>query len=155
VGIIIQWEGRNPEFANLEMANSKQTRNQGSGESKPVRGRYTVVLLAGAIAICAAVYLVQTYGQEMLSLLVSNERDTKAALLTEREWAQRLEVPGVANLHKISEELYRGAQPSGEGVQQLKRLGIKTVINLRSFHSDRAEIGDTGEIPAYLMSIFI
>lgn len=103
-----------------------------------------MVLLVGAVVICAAVYLVQTYGQEMLSLLVSNERDTEAALLTEREWAQRLEVSGVENLHKVSEELYRGAQPGGEGMQQLKKFGIKTIVNLRSFHSDRGEIGDTG-----------
>ncbi len=126
------------------MANDEQITSQGSEKTKSVRSRYTVVLLAGAVVICAAVYLVQTYGQEMLSLLVSNERDTEAALLTEREWAQRLEVRGVENLHKVSEELYRGAQPSGEGMQQLKELGIKTIVNLRSFHSDRGEIGDTG-----------
>jgi protein tyrosine/serine phosphatase len=29
-------------------------------------------------------------------------------------------------------------------MQQLKELGIKTIVNLRSFHSDREEIGDTG-----------
>ena len=126
------------------MAKDKQISSRGSEKTKPIRSRYTVVFLAGAVAICTAVYFVRTYGQEMLSLIASHERDTEAALLTERGWAKRLEVPGVANLHKISEELYRGAQPSGEGVQQLKRLGIKTVINLRSFHSDRAEIGDTG-----------
>ena len=111
---------------------------------KSVRSRYTVFFLTGAVVICAAVYLVQTYGQEILSLLVSNDRDTEAALLTEREWAQRVEVPGVENLHKVSDDLYRGAQPSVEGMQQLKELGIKTIVNLRSFHSDRGEIGDTG-----------
>ncbi len=126
------------------MAKDEQITSQGSEKTKSVRSRYTVVLLVGAVVICAAVYLVQTYRQEMLSLLVSNERDTEAALLTEKEWAQRLEVPGVANLHKVSEELYRGAQPSSEGMQQLKELGIKTIVNLRSFHSDRGEIGDTG-----------
>lgn len=126
------------------MAKDEQITSQGSEKTKSVRSRYTVVLLAGAVVICAAVYLVQTYGQEMLSLLVSNERDTEAALASERQWAQRLEVPGVKNLHKVSEELYRGAQPSSEGMQQLKKLGIKTIVNLRSFHSDRGEIGDTG-----------
>ncbi len=126
------------------MAKNKQITNKRSGKTKPIRGRYTVVLLAGAVLFCAAVYLVKTYGQEILSLLVSNERDTKAALASERQWAQRLEVPGVENLHKVSERLYRGAQPTKEGMQQLKELGIKTIVNLRSFHSDRGEIGDTG-----------
>ena len=126
------------------MAKNKQITNKRSGKTKSVRSRYTVVLLAGAVLFCAAVYMVQTYGQEILSLLVSNERDTEAALASEKQWAQRLEVPGVENLHKVSERLYRGAQPTKEGMQQLKELGIKTIVNLRSFHSDRGEIGDTG-----------
>ena len=132
------------EFAKLEMAKNEQIKKQRSKQAKSIRLRYSVVLLAGVAAVCAAVYLVQTYGQEMLSLFGSNERDMKAALAAERKWAQRLEVPGVRNLHKVSEMLYRGAQPSKVGMRQLKRLGIKTIVNLRSFHSDRKEIGDTG-----------
>lgn len=60
-----------------------------------------------------------------------------------RTWAQPVELPGLPNLHKVSDDLYRGAQPTGEGMQQLKKLGVKTIINLRSLHSDRDEIGDT------------
>jgi protein tyrosine/serine phosphatase len=29
-------------------------------------------------------------------------------------------------------------------MRQLKKLGVKTVVSLRTFHSDRAMIGDTG-----------
>jgi protein tyrosine/serine phosphatase len=50
----------------------------------------------------------------------------------------------VPNLHRVSDTLYRSAQPSAEGMNNLKTMGIKTVLNLRSFHSDRKEIGDTG-----------
>lgn len=126
------------------MYKNKQITSQKNRKAKLVKGRYTVVLLAGAVLFCAAAYLVKTYGQEILSLLVSNERDMEAAMASERDWAQRLELPGVENLHKVSDFLYRGAQPTKEGMQQLKELGIKTIVNLRSFHSDRAEIGDTG-----------
>ena len=35
------------------------------------------------------------------------------------------------NFAKVSEKLYRGAQPTGEGFRRLKELGIKTIINLR------------------------
>ena len=38
---------------------------------------------------------------------------------------------GVSNFHCINEQLYRGAQPSAEGFQNLARLGVKTVIDLR------------------------
>ena len=35
------------------------------------------------------------------------------------------------NFGKVSESLYRGAQPTGDGFRRLKELGVKTVINLR------------------------
>ncbi len=60
------------------------------------------------------------------------------------KWAQPVSMNGVPNLHKVSETLYRSAQPSEEGMKNLKALGIKTIINLRSFNSDKKEIGDTG-----------
>lgn len=56
-------------------------------------------------------------------------------------WAEPVELPGVPNLHKVSDDLYRGAQPTAEGMAELHKLGIKTIVNLRSFHSDRDEIG--------------
>ena len=59
-------------------------------------------------------------------------------------WAKPIQIEGVPNLHKVSDTLYRSAQPSAEGMKNLKAIGIETVVNLRSFHSDRDEIGDTG-----------
>jgi protein tyrosine phosphatase (PTP) superfamily phosphohydrolase (DUF442 family) len=59
-------------------------------------------------------------------------------------WAQPVELAGVPNLHKVSDTLYRSAQPTAEGMKNLKEMGIETVVNLRSFHSDRKEIGNTG-----------
>jgi protein tyrosine/serine phosphatase len=48
----------------------------------------------------------------------------------------------VPNFHKVSDSLYRGAQPTKEGFRQLKKSGIKTVVNLRSIHSDHDKIKD-------------
>ncbi len=59
-------------------------------------------------------------------------------------WAEPLSVKGVPNLHRVSAVLYRSAQPSENGMRELKKLGVDTVVNLRSFHSDRDEIGTTG-----------
>jgi protein tyrosine phosphatase (PTP) superfamily phosphohydrolase (DUF442 family) len=59
-------------------------------------------------------------------------------------WAQPVVMKGVPNLHRVSETLYRSAQPTPEGMKNLKETGMKTIVNLRSFHSDRDEIGDTG-----------
>jgi protein tyrosine/serine phosphatase len=58
-------------------------------------------------------------------------------------WAAPISMDGVPNLHKVSETLYRSAQPTAEGIKNLKAYGIKTIINLRSFHSDKDEIKDT------------
>jgi len=58
------------------------------------------------------------------------------------QWAVPVERPGLPNLHRVSDDLYRGAQPTADGFRELKEMGIRTVINLRSFHSDRDEIGD-------------
>jgi len=73
----------------------------------------------------------------------SKALETYAAGATKRQWARKIKLAGVPNLHRVSGDLYRGAQPSEEGMKQLEKLGIKTVVNLRSFHSDRDEMKGT------------
>ena len=55
----------------------------------------------------------------------------------DRQAAEPLDVPGLENFYKVSDGLYRGAQPTKEGLQQLAKMGIKTVVNLRKHHCDR------------------
>ena len=76
----------------------------------------------------------------LVNLAVANEpvSDRPAS------WARPITLAGVPNLHKISDTLYRSAQPTAEGMKNLKQMGIETIVNLRSFHSDRSEIGSTG-----------
>ena len=38
---------------------------------------------------------------------------------------------GIVNFGKVNNGLYRGAQPDAAGIRNLKKLGIKTIINLR------------------------
>ncbi len=58
-------------------------------------------------------------------------------------WAQPIKLEGVPNLHKVSANLYRSAQPTAEGMKNLEKMGVKMVVNLRSFHSDRDELKGT------------
>ncbi|MBD3869537.1 MAG: dual specificity protein phosphatase family protein [Acidobacteria bacterium] len=61
------------------------------------------------------------------------------------DWATAMpETAGVSNFFKVSDQLYRGAQPEDEGFAELGKLGIKTVVNLRSLHSDRDECEEAG-----------
>ena len=59
-------------------------------------------------------------------------------------WAQKIEVAGIKNCFQVTTNLYRGAQPTTEGMSHLKATGIKTVINLRALHSDEDEVAGTG-----------
>ena len=60
------------------------------------------------------------------------------------QWAQPLQAPGLGNFYKVSDTLYRGQQPEAEGFASLKALGIKTVVNLRVWHSDRTKMEGQG-----------
>jgi protein tyrosine/serine phosphatase len=104
--------------------------------------RCLVVLVLCAVVAFAGLYLARTYGPRVEPVVTNERAETKANAVAQEKWAQRLELAGVPNFHKVSDDLYRGAQPSAEGMRELKKLGIKTIVNLRSFHSDRDEIGD-------------
>lgn len=58
-------------------------------------------------------------------------------------WAVKVERQGCPNLHKVSDGLYRGAQPEEKGFAELEKLGIKTVVCLRRWHDDEEEIEGT------------
>jgi protein tyrosine/serine phosphatase len=55
-------------------------------------------------------------------------------------WAEPISRPGLPNLHRVSAALYRSAQPTAEGMREASKLGVRTVVNLRSLHSDRDEL---------------
>lgn len=59
------------------------------------------------------------------------------------EWASPLEKQGLGNFYRVCDDLYRGEQPSAEGIAQLKKMGIKTIVDLRDSHSDQDIIGNT------------
>jgi protein tyrosine phosphatase (PTP) superfamily phosphohydrolase (DUF442 family) len=45
--------------------------------------------------------------------------------------AEKIDVPGISDFGKVNDFLYRGAQPRGDGVEELKKLGIDTIVDLR------------------------
>jgi tyrosine-protein phosphatase SIW14 len=47
------------------------------------------------------------------------------------------------NFHKVNDVVYRGAQPKSGGLELLRQLGIKTVVNLRD-DDDRAKQEEVG-----------
>jgi len=49
-----------------------------------------------------------------------------------------VKVDGVGNFMKVNDHVYRGAQPTEEGFQNLAKLGIKTVVDLQANGDERA-----------------
>jgi tyrosine-protein phosphatase SIW14 len=48
------------------------------------------------------------------------------------------DAPGVPNFHSVTDHLYRGGQPTREGIGSLVKIGIRTVVDLRT-GKDREE----------------
>jgi len=105
-----------------------------------MKNRWRILLLALSLGALAA-FLV-TWQTCTVWRPGATTNDTRAAdHPAASTWAQPMTLPGVPNLHRVNEGLYRGAQPTAEGMAQLQQLGIKTVVDLRAMHSDRDEIG--------------
>jgi tyrosine-protein phosphatase SIW14 len=54
-------------------------------------------------------------------------------------YGEKLHISGIPNSGKINEYLYRGAQPKEQGLPELKKLGITTIVDLRSEDPQKAE----------------
>jgi len=46
-------------------------------------------------------------------------------------YGEKLRLPGLPNGGRVNDVLYRGAQPHTAGIQELKKLGITTIVDLR------------------------
>ena len=106
--------------------------------------RDVVTFLAGAVLVGGISNQISCSGNGICPFGTNSHRDQQAAAKAKRPWAQKVELHGVGNFHKICDNLYRGQQPTAKGIAELKKLGIKTIVNLRSMHSDRDKIGYTG-----------
>lgn len=73
-------------------------------------------------------------------------------------WAQAQTLEHASNFYKVSNELYRAEQPTTAAMRAYEAFGIRTVINLRSFHSDKDEIAGTNlilvELPTHAWADF-
>ncbi len=76
-------------------------------------------------------------------LLTFTSLVTMPAAERDARWAVKVEQAGLPNLHRVTADIYRCAQPTAEGLLAAEKLGIKTVISLRAFHSDRDEVKST------------
>lgn len=58
-------------------------------------------------------------------------------------WATPVESKHIENFYKVDKDIYRSGQPSTEAFREMEQLGIKEILNLRNFHSNKDEAKGT------------
>ena len=106
---------------------------------KLTRLKSLLIFLSGTAVGVGATYLCLTYRYSLGWFM----GDTGTAGERPAAWAVRIDNPHLPNLHKVSQQLYRGAQPGKEGFRELEEMGVRTVVNLRLTASDRDELEGT------------
>lgn len=109
-----------------------------ASRSGSARKRLPTPLLITTIVLIVATAGCQYWAGPLPLGTTNNVRAT--ANSASHKWAEPMDLSGLPNLHKVSDDLYRGAQPTAEGIRELEKLGVKTVVNLRDDYDDRKEM---------------
>jgi protein tyrosine phosphatase (PTP) superfamily phosphohydrolase (DUF442 family) len=86
--------------------------------SRPVMSRRKVTLIILLLAAAA-------YGAGCAA------RRNDAAAEHQPALAEKMSTPGLGDFGKVNDYLYRGSQPKPEGIEELHKLGIDTIVDLR------------------------
>lgn len=79
----------------------------------------------------------------LVALLFISCGTSPAAAQRKAAWAQPVESKHIENFYKVDKGVYRSGQPSAEAFKEMEQLGIKEVLSLRNFHSDKDEAKGT------------
>lgn len=66
-----------------------------------------------------------------VSLPLRSFAQSSAVASSTPAFAEKISLPGVPNAAKVSDQLFRGAQPDLSSLPRLKSLGVNTIVNLR------------------------
>jgi tyrosine-protein phosphatase SIW14 len=114
-----------------------------TGSDHPLTGLWLVRTLLVSIVFLAVVGSACRQAPNPL-LFVSMNTTRKIADPAAVQWAEPVPAQGLPNLHRVSADLYRGAQPKREGFAELQKLGVKTVVNLRKPDGIDARLPELG-----------
>jgi len=60
-----------------------------------------------------------------------SQHHSQSPAVSRPAFAAKSYFPGISDFGKVNDFLYRGAQPKDDGLEQLKKLGVNTIIDLR------------------------
>jgi len=58
-------------------------------------------------------------------------------------WAKPVKDTEIGNFYKVTNGIYRGDRPTADDLKELQKLGIKTLLDLEYFHTDRYTITES------------
>lgn len=112
------------------------------------RKKFHPALLTLGFCICLLLSAVPETPLQPAQALAAQEGGTRPA-----QWAQPVLLPSSDNFYRINNDLYRSAQPDRQVMFAYADFGIRTVLNLRGFHSDEELVEGTSlalvEIPIH------
>jgi protein tyrosine phosphatase (PTP) superfamily phosphohydrolase (DUF442 family) len=74
-----------------------------------------------------------------LHLFAQSAAPASAPPLAQPAHGEKLHIAGIPNAGKVTDVLYRGAQPKEMGLSELKILGITTIVDLRGEDREKVE----------------
>jgi protein tyrosine phosphatase (PTP) superfamily phosphohydrolase (DUF442 family) len=102
----------------------------------PCAARYTVDIQLMVKRTFPLLILFSLLSAPLFAQTQSPARPTAPAA-TQPAYGEKLHIPGIPNGGKITAVLYRGAQPREQGLSELKKLGITTIIDLRGEDAEK------------------
>lgn len=97
--------------------------------------RFTASVTVGILAL--AIGATPSLAHQKSTSSNSNIANSTSATMAEGAAVQRLNLSGIGNFARVSDTLYRGAQPSEVAYDELKNLGVGVVVD---FRDERDEI---------------
>lgn len=61
----------------------------------------------------------------------------------QKKWATPVEAKYIENFYLVDKGVYRSGQPTSDAFREMEQVGIKEVLNLRNYHSDKDEAEGT------------
>lgn len=83
------------------------------------------------MARCASLWSFLSFLFLAALALGCSARHNAAPQAEQLHFAQKIDVPSIPDFGKVNDFLYRGAQPKEGGVEQLRKFGIDTIVDLR------------------------
>jgi tyrosine-protein phosphatase SIW14 len=73
------------------------------------------------------------------SLCAANAAQHHAERNPQPAFAEKIQIPGLSDAGKVNEFLYRGSQPNERGIEELHKLGVTLILDLRGEFKETRE----------------